>query len=118
MSVYHHIRGGTEIFFQQGLIFLESDKNWLSFVFTVLPKHIKIKSQLKCISQFVAEWLSLQVSILPHHHITASLEVRASTVLDSPIIFCMILNKSNVSQLFIADLLHFIMSYYTSSSSH
>ena len=34
-------------FFQQGLIFLENDKNWFSFVFTVLPKHIKINSLLK-----------------------------------------------------------------------
>ena len=90
MSVFHRIRGGTGIF--TGLIFLENDKNWFSFVFTVLPKHIKIKSQFKYISQFVAEWLSLQVSILLYHHITASLEARASTVLDSPIIFCMILN--------------------------
>ena len=29
------------------MIFLENDKNWFSFVFTVLPKHIKIKSPLK-----------------------------------------------------------------------
>ena len=34
-------------FFQQGLIFLENDKNWFSFVFTMLTKHIKIKSLLK-----------------------------------------------------------------------
>ena len=34
-------------FFQQGMIFLENDKNWFSFVFTVLPKHIQIKSPLK-----------------------------------------------------------------------
>ena len=49
MSVYHHIRQLViqEFFVQQGLIFLENDKNWFSFVFTVLPKHIKIKSPLK-----------------------------------------------------------------------
>ena len=35
-------------FFQKGLIFLENDKNWISFVFIVLPIHIKIKSVLKC----------------------------------------------------------------------
>ena len=46
VSSYQAI-GGTGIFFQQGLIFLENDKNWFSFVFTVLPKHIKIKSRLK-----------------------------------------------------------------------
>ena len=33
-------------FFQQGLIFLKNDKNWFSFVFTVLPKHINIKLSL------------------------------------------------------------------------
>ena len=48
MSVYHHIRQlVVKDFFQQCMIFLENDKNWLSFVFTVLPKHIKIKSPLK-----------------------------------------------------------------------
>ena len=48
MSVYHHIRQlVAQEFFQQGLIFLENDKNWFSFVFTVLPNHIKIKSPLK-----------------------------------------------------------------------
>ena len=48
MSVYHHIRQlVVKEFFPQGMIFLEHDKNWFSFVFTVLPKHIKIKSPLK-----------------------------------------------------------------------
>ena len=48
MSVYHHIRQLViRELFKQGLIFLENNKNWFSFVFTVLPKHIKIKSQLK-----------------------------------------------------------------------
>ena len=48
MSVYHHIRQlVVKEFFQQGMIFLENDKNWFSFVFTVLPKHNKIKSPLK-----------------------------------------------------------------------
>ena len=48
MSVYHHIRRLVlQELFQQGPIFLENDKNWFSFVFTVLPKHIKIKSPLK-----------------------------------------------------------------------
>ena len=48
MIVYHHIRQLVvqEIFFQQGLSFLENDKNSISFVFAVLPKHIKIKSLL------------------------------------------------------------------------
>ena len=53
------------------LIFLENDKNCFSFVFTLLPKHIKIKSSLKYKS--VAEWLSFQVSVLLYHHITAPL---------------------------------------------
>ena len=44
MSVFHHIRQlVVQEFFQKGLIFLENDKNWFPFVFTVLPKHIKIK---------------------------------------------------------------------------
>ena len=48
MSVYHHIRQSVvKGFFQQGVIFLENDKNWFYFVFTVLPKRIKIKSPLK-----------------------------------------------------------------------
>ena len=34
-------------FFQQGLIFLENNNFWFSFLFTVLPKHIKIQSPLK-----------------------------------------------------------------------
>ena len=94
MSVYHHIRqyGGTGIFFQQGLIFLENDKNWFYFVFTMLPKHIKIKLPLKYKSVCVAEWLSLQVSVLLYHHLTAPLEVRVSKVLDSLIIYFIILN--------------------------
>ena len=33
-------------FFPKGLIFLESDKNWISFVFTMLKNQIKIKSLL------------------------------------------------------------------------
>ena len=33
-------------FFQKSQIFMENDKNWISFVFTVLPIHIKIKSLL------------------------------------------------------------------------
>ena len=71
-SVYHRIRQlVVNEFFQQGLIFLENDKNCFPFVFTVLPKHIKIKSPLKYKS--VAEWLSLQASVLLYHHITAPL---------------------------------------------
>ena len=27
---------------------MANEKSWISFVFTVLPKHIKIKSLLKC----------------------------------------------------------------------
>ena len=46
VSSYQAI-SGTGIFSQQGLIFLENDKNCFSFVFTVLPRHIKIKSPLK-----------------------------------------------------------------------
>ena len=49
MSVYHHIRQLVvqEFFSKKGLIFLENDKNWFPFVFSVLPKHIKIKSPLQ-----------------------------------------------------------------------
>ena len=49
MSVYHQIRQLVvqEFFSQKGLILLENDKNWNSFVFTVSSKHIKIKSLLK-----------------------------------------------------------------------
>ena len=48
MTVYHHIRQLVlQECFQKGLIFLENDKKWISFVFTVLPKHMKIKSLLK-----------------------------------------------------------------------
>ena len=37
MSVYHHIRQlVVKELFKQGLIFLENNKNWFSFVFTVL----------------------------------------------------------------------------------
>ena len=39
MSVYHHIR---QLVVEE--FFSKNDKNWFSFVFTVLPKHIKIKS--------------------------------------------------------------------------
>ena len=39
VSLYQEI-GGTGNFFQQGLLLLENDKNWFSFVFTLLPKHI------------------------------------------------------------------------------
>ena len=99
-------------FFQQDLIFLEYDKNWFSFVHRVTIKH-------QDTSQCVAEWLSLQVSVLLYRHITAPLQLRVLTVLDSPIIFfSVILKHSTVYQLFIADLLYFIISYYTSSSSH
>ena len=42
LSLYQAI-GGTGIFSQKGMISLENDKNWISFVSTVLPKHIKIK---------------------------------------------------------------------------
>ena len=88
MSVYHHIRQlVVQDFFQQGLIFLENHKNWFSFVFTMLPKHIKIKSPLKYKSVCVAERLSLQVSALLYHHMTAPLEVRISAMLDSPLIY-------------------------------
>ena len=46
VSSYQAI-SGRGIFSQQGLIFLENDKNWFSFVFTVFVRHIKIKSPLK-----------------------------------------------------------------------
>ena len=46
VSSYQAI-SGRGIFSQQGLIFLENDKNWFSFVFTVFLRHIKIKSPLK-----------------------------------------------------------------------
>ena len=35
-----------KLFSPMGLIFLENEKNSISFVFTVLPKHIEIKSLL------------------------------------------------------------------------
>ena len=37
-------------FVQQGLIFLENDKNWFPFVFTVLPKHVYI--QIKSLAKY------------------------------------------------------------------
>ena len=74
----------TGIFFQYGLIFLENDKNWFSFVFTMLPKHIKIKSPLKyksvCGRQVKPSGLS--TALLAYNCF-----VRVSTVLDSSIIF-------------------------------
>ena len=95
-------------FFQQGLIFLESDKNWFSFVFTVLPKHIKIKSPLKykSVCGRVAKPSGVSTTLSSHNR---SIE---GSSLNSPIIFSIILNKNTVSQLFIADLLYFIISYH------
>ena len=47
MNLCHHIRHMVvKELFKQSLIFLET-KNRFSFVFTVLPKHIKIKPLLK-----------------------------------------------------------------------
>ena len=119
MSVYHHIRGQLVVkdFFQQDLIFLE---NLVSFAFTLLTKHIKIilPLQYKSVCGRVVKSSGLS-SALSSGLSSAPLQVRVSTVLDSPIIFfSVILNYSTVSQLFIADLLYFIISYYTSSSSH
>ena len=43
MSLYHHIRHlVVQDFFLKGLNFLENNKNWVSLVFTMLAKHIKI----------------------------------------------------------------------------
>ena len=85
MSVYHHIRQlVAEEFFQQGLIFLENDKNWFSFVFTMLPKHIKIKSLLKYAS--VCGRVIKPSAVLLYHHITAPLQVQVLTVLNLSII--------------------------------
>ena len=35
-------------FFPKRSDFPEDDKNWISFVFTVLPKHTEMKLPLKC----------------------------------------------------------------------
>ena len=81
MSVYHHIRQLVELeYFQQGLIFLENDKNWFSFNFTVLPKHIKIKSPPK------------YKSVCGRVVKPAPLQVRVSTVLDYTSFFSIIFN--------------------------
>ena len=50
MSVYHHIKQSmVQEFFQTRSDFLGKRQKlvWFSFVFTVLPKHIKIKLSLK-----------------------------------------------------------------------
>ena len=49
VSSYQAI-GDTGIFLQNGLIFQENIKNWISFVFTMLPIHIKIKAPHKYMS--------------------------------------------------------------------
>ena len=48
-------------FFKKGLILLENDKNWISFVVNVLPKRIKIKSPVEIKAVCAAEWLRLRV---------------------------------------------------------
>ena len=74
------------IFFQQGLTFLENDKNWFSFVFTVLPKHIKIRSPFKYMSVCgrVVKPSGLSTALSSYNR---SIKVRVSTVLVSPITF-------------------------------
>ena len=45
MSFYHHIRElVVQEFFPKGTEIPENEKNWISFVSTLLPKYIKIKS--------------------------------------------------------------------------
>ena len=91
-------------FFQQGLIFLENDKNWFSFVFTMLPKHNKIKSPLKyrpvCGQVVKPSGYSTALS----SYITTPLQVRVSGVLDLPIIFSYNVGLEYCLQPLIADL--------------
>ena len=114
----YHAIDGTGIFSQQGLIFLENDKNWFSVVFTVSPKHIKIKSSLKYTSVCgrVVKPSALSTVLSSYN-----CSIRGSGLDGARFahhFFPIILNQCNVSQLFIADLLYFIISYYTSSFSH
>ena len=120
MSVYHHIRQlVVKELFQQGLIFLENDKNWFSFVFTVLPKHIKIKSPFNydSVCSRVVKPLGLSSTLSSYYRsiTSSSLDGARFTHHFFPCDFEL---YSTVSKLFIADLLCFIISYYTSSSSH
>ena len=65
MIVYHHIRQlAVEEFFPKRLDFPGKRQKWISFVFTLFPRHIKIKSLFKYKSVCVAEWLRLQASVL------------------------------------------------------
>ena len=72
---------GTGILFQKGLIFLGNDKNWISFVFTVLPKHIKIKSFLnyKSVCGQVVKTSDLSPA---QHYVFDLSQVQVPTVLD------------------------------------
>ena len=48
MIVYHHTRQlVVQEFFPERSDFPGKQQNWISSVFTVLPKHVKIKSLLK-----------------------------------------------------------------------
>ena len=120
MSVYHHIRQlvAQKFFFQQSLIFLENDKNWFSYVFTMLPKHIKIKSSLKykSVCGRVVKPSGLSTTLTSYNR-----SIRGSSLDGARFthhFFVYNFELSTVSQLFIADLLYFIISYYTSSTSH
>ena len=119
MSVYHIRQLVVKDFFQQGMIFLENDRNWLSFVFTVLPKHIKIKSPLKydsvCVRVVKPSGLSSALSSYYGSITGSSLEGARFT---HHFFSCDFELYSNVSKIFIADLLYFNISYYTSCSSH
>ena len=120
MSVYHQIRQlVVKEFFPTRYDFLENDKNWFSFVFTMLPKHIKIKSPLKydsvCGRVVKPSDLSPALSSYYRSITGSSLDGPRSTHHFCPCDFEIYIT---VSKLFIADLLYFIISCYTSSSSH
>ena len=99
ISVYHHIRQVVvQNFFQKGLIFPENGKNWISFVFTVLPIYVMIKSLLIHMSVCgrVVKLPDLRPSLTSHNRpITGSSPDGAR--LTEAIIFSLIFNQCTVS---------------------
>ena len=79
---------GAGIFSQEGWIFLENDKNWISFVSTVLPKHIEMKSIPKYNS--VCSRVVKTSGLCPD--LTSNHPIRGSNLTVHPLFFSLILN--------------------------
>ena len=100
-------------FFQQGMIFLENDKNWFSFVFTVLPKHIKIKSPLKydsvCGRAVKPSGLSSALSSFYRSITGSSLNGARFTIFFPVILNCIVLSPSFSLLIYYISLYHIIL---------